>query len=63
MGLSDASNATGVREVQDVALLVSVFWREHEAEWQNVAHALEVLRPTFSSLAVDMWDVPAGDAR
>jgi hypothetical protein len=65
MSLSNNSNVAGesTQQIQDVALLMSIFWREQATKWQNIAHAHAVLRPAFSSLAIDVWDVPPGNAR
>jgi hypothetical protein len=43
---------------RDLGLLVSILATANGPTWTNVGHSLDVLRPKWSSLAIDMWIRP-----
>ena len=51
----------------DLGLLISILHTDPPTTWSNVAHTLTVLKPKWSSLAIDLWrrpsNVSALDAR
>ena len=49
-------------DVEDLGLLISILHSASAAVWRNVEHTLRVLRPRWSSLAVDTWSREANQS-
>ena len=43
---------------RDLAVLTSILWSAQNETWHNVGRSIRLLRPSYSSLAVDIWNVP-----
>ena len=44
-------------QLRDVGVLVSIFHRSSGQDWLNLARSMRIIRPVWSSLAIDGWGV------